>query len=204
MTLQTERLIAKDMPWYVQPTDRDTIAIGSGFINTTAITDSVQVGEMTIIRITGSHGRGNLAEMMGASSGYMLKAEGQPTLYVMGDCVWDEATKNAVKRYCPNYIVVNSGGAIFPTISKTEGPIIPNEAETMQIIDECSPNTRFIAVHMDAIDHCQTTRAILRNEARHHGVSLRPINYTGRWGVHHVMSRFFRLGISTWCIHRIV
>ena len=27
-------------------------------------------------------------------------------------------------------------------------------------------------VHMDAIDHCQTTREILRNEARHHGVDM--------------------------------
>ena len=45
-------------------------------------------------------------------------------------------------------------------------------AETMQIIDDCPVNTRFIDVHMDAIDHCQTTRAILRNEARHHGTDM--------------------------------
>lgn len=32
-------------------------------------------------------------------------------------------------------------------------------------------NTRFIAVHMEAIDHCQTTRSILRNEADKAGIS---------------------------------
>ena len=77
-----------------------------------------------------------------------------------------------MKEHQPEYIVVNSGGAILPPMSKTDGPIIPNEAETMQIIDDCPVNTRFIAVHMDAIDHCQTTRAILRNEARHHGTDM--------------------------------
>ena len=167
-----KRLISKNMPWYVQPADYDSVAVKDHFRNTTVIKENVNVGGITIIRIAGNHGRGKLGEMMGASSGYVLKADGQPTLYVMGDCVWNEVTQKAVKDHQPEYIVVNSGGAILPPMSKTDGPIIPNEAETMQIIDDCPVNTRFIAVHMDAIDHCQTTRAILRNEARHHGTDM--------------------------------
>ena len=167
-----KRLISQNMPWYVQPADYDSVAVKDHFRNTTVIKENVNVGGITIIRIAGNHGRGKLGEMMGASSGYVLKADGQPTLYVMGDCVWNEVTQKAVKEHQPEYIVVNSGGAILPPMSKTDGPIIPNEAETMQIIDDCPVNTRFIAVHMDAIDHCQTTRAILRNEARHHGTDM--------------------------------
>lgn len=167
-----KRLISKNMPWYVQPADYDSVAVKDHFRNTTVIKENVNVGGITIIRIAGNHGRGKLGEMMGASSGYVLKADGQPTLYVMGDCVWNEVTQKAVKEHQPEYIVVNSGGAILPPMSKTDGPIIPNEAETMQIIDDCPANTRFIAVHMDAVDHCQTTRAILRNEARHHGTDM--------------------------------
>ena len=167
-----KRLISQNMPWYVQPADYDSVAVKDHFRNTTVIKENVNVGGITIIRIAGNHGRGKLGEMMGASSGYVLKADGQPTLYVMGDCVWNEVTQKAVKEHQPEYIVVNSGGAILPPMSKTDGPIIPNEAETMQIIDDCPVNTRFIAVHMDAIDHCQTTRTILRNEARHHGTDM--------------------------------
>ena len=167
-----KRLISKNMPWYVQPADYDSVAVKDHFRNTTVIKENVNVGGITIIRIAGNHGRGKLGEMMGASSGYVLKADGQPTLYVMGDCVWNEVTQKVVKEHQPEYIVVNSGGAILPPMSKTDGPIIPNEAETMHIIDDCPVNTRFIAVHMDAIDHCQTTRAILRNEARHHGTDM--------------------------------
>ena len=167
-----KRLISKDTPWYVQPADYDSVAMKDHFRNTTVVKESVQVGGITIVRIAGNHGRGKLGKMMGASSGYVLKAEGQPTLYIMGDCVWNESTQKAVEEHHPAYIVVNSGGAILPPLSKTDGPIVPNETETMRIIDDCPANTRFIAVHMDAIDHCQTTREILRNEALHHGIDM--------------------------------
>ena len=167
-----KQLISKDTPWYVQPADYDSVAMKDHFRNTTVVKESVQVGGITIVRIAGNHGRGKLGKMMGASSGYVLKAEGQPTLYIMGDCVWNESTQKAVEEHHPAYIVVNSGGAILPPLSKTDGPIIPNETETMRIIDDCPANTRFIAVHMDAIDHCQTTREILRNEALHHGIDM--------------------------------
>lgn len=167
-----KRLIPKDTPWYVQPADYDTVAVKEHFTKTTVIDDSTRIGDITVVRIEGSHGRGQLGKKMGASSGYVLKAKGQPTLYIMGDCVWDGATRRTVETYRPDYVVVNSGGAILPPMSKTDGPIIPNETETMRIIDESPAGTMFIAVHMDAVDHCQTTRAILRNEAMHHGVDM--------------------------------
>ena len=162
-----KKLIPKTMPWYVQPADHDSVAIRDGFRNTTAIMDSIQVNGLTIVRIAGSHGKGKLAEMMGPSSGYVLKAKGQPTLYIMGDCMWDEATRKAVAEQRPDYIVVNSGGAVVPEFSKDLEPIIPNGQEVMTILEELPARIRLIAVHMDAIDHCQTTRAILRNEAQH-------------------------------------
>lgn len=39
------------------------------------------------------------------------------------------------------------------------------------MIKESPSKCRFIAVHMDAIDHCQTTRSILRNEADKAGIT---------------------------------
>ena len=110
--------------------------------------------------------------LMGPVSGYVLMSEGLPTIYIMGDCKWEECTLATVEKYRPNYIVVNSGGAVFPEFSKTDGCIIPNEQEVMAMLDTLPPHIKLITVHMDAIDHCQTTRAILRNEARHHGTDM--------------------------------
>ena len=109
---------------------------------------------------------------MGPVSGYVLTSEDCPTVYIMGDCKWEACIRETVERFNPDYIVVNSGGAVFPEFSKVDGCIIPDEAEVMQMLDELPTHIKLIAVHMDAIDHCQTTREILRNEAWHHGADM--------------------------------
>lgn len=164
--------IPKDMAFYVQPADLDSVAVKDRFTKAQAVADSINIDGMTIIRIEGSHGRGELGKMMGESSGYVLKAEDEPTLYIMGDCMWDESTKAVVTKYRPDYIVVNSGGAILPPMSAKDGPIIPDEKEVMQILRETPDNVKLICVHMDAVDHCQTTRDILRNEALFNKVDM--------------------------------
>ena len=46
-----------------------------------------------------------------------------------------------------------------------------NEKDVVDMIKDSPDKCRFIAVHMDAIDHCQTPRSILRNEADNAGIS---------------------------------
>ena len=77
-----------------------------------------------------------------------------------------------MEKYRPDYSVVNSGGAVFPEFAQTDGCIIPDEQEVMAMLDTLPAHIKLIAVHMDAIDPCQTTREILRNEARHHGADM--------------------------------
>ena len=42
----------------------------------------------------------------------------------------------------------------------------------MAMLGELPENIKLIAVHMDAMDHCQTTRYILKNEAYSHHVDM--------------------------------
>lgn len=163
--------LPKDIPFYTQPQDKDTL-VQDGFTNVEAIEKSKTIGELTIHRTTGHHGFGQIGQMMGPVSGYVLMAEGLPTIYIMGDCKWEPCILETVEKYRPDYIVVNSGGAVFPEFSKTDGCIIPDEQEVMAMLDTFPAHIKLIAVHMDAIDHCQTTREILRNEARHHGADM--------------------------------
>ena len=153
--------LPKDIPFYTQPQDKAAI-LEDGFTNVEAIEESQTIGCLTIHRITGHHG----------VSGYVLMTEGLPTVYIMGDCKWEPCILDAVEKYRPDYIVVNSGGAVFPEFSKIDGCIIPDEQEVMAMLDTLPTHIKLIAVHMDAIDHCQTTRGILRNEARHHGADM--------------------------------
>jgi L-ascorbate metabolism protein UlaG (beta-lactamase superfamily) len=163
--------LPKDIPYYTQPQDTATVA-QDGFTRVQAIEDKLEIENLTIYRIPGHHGFGKIGEMMGPVSGYVLTAKGCPTVYIMGDCKWEACIRKTVEQLKPDYIVVNSGGAVFPEFSKVDGSIIPDEEEVMQMLDELPAHIKLIAVHMDATDHGQTTRAILRNEAVHHGVDM--------------------------------
>lgn len=164
-------LLPKDILFLTQPQDRETIVL-DGFTNVEAIEETKAVDGLTIYRTVGHHGFGQIGRAMGPVSGFVLVAEGCPTLYIMGDCKWEDTVRKTIDRYHPDYIVVNSGGAVFPEICKTDGAAIPDEREVMAMLAELPENIRLIAVHMDATDHGQTTRAILRNEARHCNVDM--------------------------------
>lgn len=168
--------ISKDMRWYIQPEDEDVVVRRDGFRKAVPVIDSVTTDGITIIRIRGHHGRGKVAEKFGPSSGYVLKAKGHPTVYVMGDCVWETETQQAVSQHHPDYIVMNTGGNIVLPLSQTDGPLIMDEIEAVGMIKECTETTRFIAVHMDAVDHCQTSRSILRNQAERDHIDMKRLH----------------------------
>ena len=163
--------LAKNILFLTQPHDKESI-IQDGFINVESIEKDKTIGDLTIHRIQGHHGFGQIGEMMGPVSGYVLTASGFPTVYIMSDCKWEESIHQAIEQFSPDYIIVNSGGAIFPEFSRTEGSIIPDEQEVMTMLDELPAHIKLIAVHMEATDHGQTTRAILRNEAMHHEIEM--------------------------------
>ncbi len=156
---------------YVQPADSVFFLNEFGMTNTEIINDKITVGELTVYRTGGEHGKGTIKEMMGEVSGFVLQAENQPTVYIVGDCLWTDEIKANIERYQPDWVIINTGGAIIPALSPTFGTLTMNEKDVVRMIEESPAKCRFIAVHMDAIDHCQTTRSILRNEADKAGIS---------------------------------
>jgi L-ascorbate metabolism protein UlaG (beta-lactamase superfamily) len=100
--------------------------------------------------------------MMGKTSGFVLKAKNQPNVYIVGDGLWTEEINKNIRKYKLDYIVINSGGAFIPGFEKT--PILMDEVQTMELIREIG-KAKVIAVHMDALDHCRTTRAKLIKKA---------------------------------------
>jgi L-ascorbate metabolism protein UlaG (beta-lactamase superfamily) len=151
----------KSIELIIQPADKDYF-LKEGFSNTTVIDDNKLWNGITIYRIDGQHGTGKVLEMMGKTSGFILKAKNQPTVYIVGDAIWTDEIKKNIKKFKPDYIVVNSGGALIKGFENT--PIIMNEAQTMTLIRE-SGKAKVIAVHMDALDHCRTTRSSLSQKA---------------------------------------
>jgi L-ascorbate metabolism protein UlaG (beta-lactamase superfamily) len=132
------------------------------FTNATALQSSMLWNGINIHRIEAEHGSGEVLKLMGKTSGFVLEANNQPTIYIVGDAIWTDAIKENIRKFNPDYIIVNSGGAAIKGYENT--PIIMDEAQTMALIAE-SGNAKVIAVHMDALDHCRTTRKSLSQKA---------------------------------------
>lgn len=144
-----------------QRADHDTIQ-KLGFKNAETINKEITWEDIKITRTIAEHGTGRVLQMMGEVSGFVLQAKNQPTIYIVGDAVWTEEIYQNIRKYDPDYIIVNTGGAKMPGFEAT--PIIMDEKQAIALVQE-SGKAKVIAIHMDAIDHCYTTREILKKEA---------------------------------------
>ncbi|WP_316752959.1 MBL fold metallo-hydrolase [Pedobacter gandavensis] len=155
------QILDKSIELLHQPADKEFFE-KEGFNNAAVLEDNTLWNDISIHRVEGQHGSGEVLKMMGKTSGFVLKAKNQPTVYIVGDAIWTEDIKKNIKKFDPDYIVVNSGGARIQGYENTA--IIMDEAQTMALIGE-SGKAKVIAVHMDALDHCRTTRSSLSKEA---------------------------------------
>ncbi|SKC04177.1 MBL fold metallo-hydrolase [Chryseobacterium balustinum] len=151
----------KSVALIMQPADKEFFK-KEGFMNATVVEDQKVWNGINIHRVEGKHGSGKVLEMMGKTSGFVLQAANQPTVYIVGDTIWNEDIKKDIEKFKPDYIIVNSGGALIKGFGDT--PIIMNEMQTMALI-AASGKAKVIAVHMNALDHCFTTRDILKKKA---------------------------------------
>ncbi|UFH34675.1 MBL fold metallo-hydrolase [Flavobacterium acetivorans] len=155
------KILDKSIALMHQPADKEFFQ-KEGFTSAAVLEGNVLWNEINIHRVEGQHGTGEVLEMMGKTSGFVLKAKNQPTVYIVGDAIWTEDIKKTIKKFKPDYIIVNSGGAQMQGFENV--PIIMDEAQTMALINE-SGKAKVIAVHMDALDHCRTTRSSLSQKA---------------------------------------
>ena len=97
---------------------------------------------------------------MGPSSGIVLMAAGEPTLYWAGDTVLYDGVWDTICRFSPEVIVVHAGGALW-----NEELII---MDAQQVVELCRavPESKVIAVHLEATDHGTVTRTALRRAAK--------------------------------------
>jgi L-ascorbate metabolism protein UlaG (beta-lactamase superfamily) len=154
--MAAQTLIDKQIPLFCQPADTEKIK-SQGFVNVTQITDEVNFRGISITRTGGHHGTGQIEEMMGKVSGFVLKDQ-QQTVYIAGDTIWCQEVKNALDKYQPQLIIVNSGAPRF----LTGGPITMTAADVINVHRNL-PGSRVVAVHLEAVNHCTIGRADLKN-----------------------------------------
>ncbi|WP_205500708.1 MBL fold metallo-hydrolase [Rufibacter psychrotolerans] len=160
-------MLDKSVQLFNQPADEEFFQ-AANFLNATTIGDHTTWNNLTIHRTGGLHGSGEILKKMGTVSGFVLQAQDQPTIYLVGDSIWTEEVELAIQKFRPDYIVANTGGAVFPGFE--EHPILMDEEQARTLVQN-SGNAKVIAVHMEALDHCRTTRTSLRQVAEEANIS---------------------------------
>jgi L-ascorbate metabolism protein UlaG (beta-lactamase superfamily) len=157
-------LLRKDLPVFCQPEDADALR-GHGFSDVRPVEDAVDWDGLRIARTAARHGTGEIAEMLAPVSGFVLTAEGEPALYIAGDSIWCDEVRDAIDAHRPRAVVVNAGAARF-----LEGGPIVMTADDVVAVARHAPDTRVVAVHLEAINHCPLTRADLHQRLHEEGL----------------------------------
>ncbi|WAS95735.1 MBL fold metallo-hydrolase [Nannocystis punicea] len=110
------------------------------------------------------HGHGWFAWLMGPVSGYYLAHPDEPSVYLTSDAVLADAVLEAVDRLQPDVVVAPAGAADMGV----GGRILFSVDELVALVRR-APG-RVVLNHLEALDHCPTTRADLRERLRAEGL----------------------------------
>ena len=156
---EAENTLPKDMLIFCQPGDDEILKV-KGFTNVQAIENKTEFGELSITRFPVNHGEGIWQEPMGKSSSFYIEGNIETkneSVFITGDAIFDELLETGLKETQANLIVANAGAAQFII-----GKPITLTSDALNGITQLLPDTRIIAVHMDAINHCKLTKDKLK------------------------------------------
>lgn len=157
-------LLSKQLPVFCQVEDEATFR-QAGFSAVHPIKMETEWQGLRFLRTGGQHGTGEVGKKMGTVSGFVLRAEGEPTLYIAGDTIWCPEVREALHTYQPDVVVLYAGEASF----LTGGRITMNAEDVLQVCKE-RPTAKVIAIHMETINHCLLTRTVLKSRLEQAGV----------------------------------
>jgi len=119
----------------------------------------------TIEGIPAKHGYGYIAKPMGNVMGFYIELPNQKSIYLSSDTIYTEAVDKVLKQYQPQISVVACGTAQLDLFQ----PLLMKMDDILKFVEN-SPE-KVIANHLEAVNHCPTTRKQLQKELENKGVS---------------------------------
>lgn len=106
--------------------------------------------------VPGRHGHGLLGWLMGPMHGLYLAHPGEPSLYITGDTRLTDSVREAIARLRPDVILAPAGAANMGL----GGDILFSLDELIELA-RIAPG-EVVFNHLEALDHCPTTRVDLK------------------------------------------
>lgn len=122
---------------------------------------------MSVEVIPSRHGQGWLGWLMGPVSGFYLAPPGEPSLYITGDSVLTPEVLDALNRLQPDILLAPAGSANMGI-----GGNILFSMEELLTLAQRAPG-QVVFNHLEALDHCPTTRDELRRRMDAAGLGAR-------------------------------
>jgi L-ascorbate metabolism protein UlaG (beta-lactamase superfamily) len=161
------RVLEPRVPLACQPPDETTLR-ERGFTDVRPVAGGIDLCGIGVARTEGRHGNGRIGEAMGPVSGFVLRAPGEPVVYLAGDTVWCDEVEDALAEHGPTVVVVNAGAARL-----LEGDPITMDADGVIETARAAPRATVVAVHLEALNHCPLSRTELRAAVDEAGVGAR-------------------------------
>lgn len=156
--------IPKSLPIFVQHTGDKQLIESQGFTDVRVIYESIEFNGITLTKTGGSHGTTEmyaikpLADILQDAMGVVFQAEGEPTIYLVGDTVWTSDVEKVLQKFTPDVAIMNTG---YARILGFEDSIIMG-VEDLGRMSRRLPNVKMIAVHMETVNHTATNRDDVR------------------------------------------
>ena len=119
----------------------------------------------TIEGIPAKHGYGFISKPAGNVMGFYIKLPNQPSLYLSSDTIYTDDVDKVLQQYKPDISVVATGSAQFDVFK----PLMMTMEDIIRFVQN-SPG-KVVANHLEAVNHCPTTRKDLKSKLGTHGLS---------------------------------
>ena len=168
-----QKVLPKTLPIFVQNAGDARIIRSQGFKDVRVLGKNTEFNQVKLSKTGGQHGTDQmyaipqLAELAGEAMGVVMQADGEKTLYIVGDTIWNEEVEFALNRYKPEIIVMNTGYAQLQGFSDS---IIMGKADVAKA-RQVAPQADIITVHMDAVNHAAVTSDEMRKFVKENKLS---------------------------------
>ncbi|KAF2517310.1 MBL fold metallo-hydrolase [Flavobacterium foetidum] len=117
-----------------------------------------------ITGIPAIHGYGFIAKVMGNVMGFLIELDGEKSIYVSSDTVFTDHVQKVLTEHKPDISIVACGTARLDFGQ----PLLMRMDEILKFT-ELAPGKVF-ANHLEALNHCPTTRLQLKTALSDHGL----------------------------------
>ena len=112
----------------------------------------------TIEGIPAKHGYGFVSKPMGNVMGFYIELRNEKSIYLSADTIYTDDVDKVLKQYKPEISVVACGTAQLDIFQ----PLLMTIEDIIQFVR--NSHSKVIANHLEAVNHCPTTREQLRTE----------------------------------------